>query len=480
MLIYSDINFGEVSAEQESTDYPELIEKGFLDPHGIIPALIKENRFLILGNKGSGKSEIAQKLISQSLHEATYFTNIMHLYDFPFKSFSKIIAGNEELESKLPTTWSWLLLLYFIESFSKDNGSPSQYDPLFCRALKSLTQLGLLPTQDLNSLVVKSSKNSFKVSLPKFIETTFEDANVPIEADMQFMRLVDHLKKLICQFNTNNKHILIVDGLDEILLGKEIQFQSLSALVYETNRLNNFFVQNKSHAKIILLCRTDLYERLPGPNKNKIRQDCSYELDWYHDPRSPRDSLLAKLANFRASIQFKQNIDIFSSFFPNPINDQDIVAFLLDRTRHTPRDFLQLLNHLKPFYQNKTFTYAQILSGIREYSLKYFLPEIMDELSGYVPTEHFKLFRDIFGATRHRVVSYDRLYTSFIADGRYTKKDFDIMLNTLYECSAIGNTWNSPDGSKYEFKYRNRYSSFSIQNDVVLHNGLWKALNIGN
>jgi len=69
-------------------------------------------------------------------------------------------------------------------------------------------------------------------------------------------------------------------------MNKEVQYKSLSALVYETDRLKITFMNNGVGAKIIILCRTDLFERLPGPNKNKIRQDSSYEIDWYRRPSS--------------------------------------------------------------------------------------------------------------------------------------------------------------------------------------------------
>lgn len=316
--------------------------------------------------------------------------------------------------------------------------------------------------------------------MPTFLEGTFEDTRVPTEMDMQFRRLVDHLKELANQFKSPNKHILIVDGLDDILLRKEIQYLSLAALVYETDRLNLTFIKNGVGAKIILLCRTDLFERLPGPNKNKIRQDSAHEIDWYHNPRSPRDSFLVQLVNLRASIHFRRNVDIFSMFFPHDINQFDPITFLLDRTRHTPRDFIELLNHLKPFYQGMVFTQPQILSGIRQYSMRYFLPEIWDELAGYVPREHFDCFLGVIGSQRHRVNSYAQLLSTAQSTGKIEQKDFDNVLRVLYECSAIGHRWNDPNSGewRFDFKYRNRNSALNVQNDIILHTGLWKALNL--
>jgi len=480
MELFDQINFGEARAEWESTNSPVLIQKGFLDPSGIVPLLMEQNKYLVLGYKGAGKSALAEKIRLETHARTRMMTTVIPLSDFPYASFGKIMAGKEEPQARFPITWSWLLLIMILDSFSKDQASPTQYDAQFVKAINSLIDLGLLPPTDLSAVVTKSSKHSFKVAIPKLIEQAFEDTKIPAEMDMQFRRLVDHLKELVNQFKSPNKHIIIVDGLDDILLSKEIQYLSLAALVYETDRLNLSFMKNGVDAKIILLCRTDLFERLPGPNKNKIRQDAAYEIDWYHDPRTPNDSFLIQLANLRASVHFHRNVNIFSMFFPPHIKQSDTVAFLLERTRHTPRDFIQLLNHLKPFYRGGIFTVPQILSGIRQYSMQYFLPEIWDESAGYVSREHLDCFLATVRSLRRRVSPYGTLLSKACSTGRIEKTDFDNLLYVLYECSAIGNRWlDKKSGEmRFDFKYRNRNSAFSDENDIILHFGLWKALNL--
>jgi hypothetical protein len=168
------------------------------------------------------------------------------------------------------------------------------------------------------------------------------------------------------------------------------------------------------------------------------------------------------------------------TFFPNDINQIDTVAFLLDKTRHTPRDFIQLLNHLKPFYRGTTFTVPQILSGVRQYSIKYFLPEIWDELAGYVPREHFDCFLSVLRSHRNPDRSYRQLLYAACSTKKIEQRDFDTMLNTLYECSAIGHRWQDTISRewRFDFKYRNHNSAFNAGNDILLHPGLLKALNL--
>ena len=53
-------------------------------------------------------------------------------------------------------------------------------------------------------------------------------------------------------------------------------------------------------------------------------------------------------------------------------------------------------------------------------------------------------------------------------------------MKVLYECSAIGHTYSYDGGNtnRVTFKYRNRSSAFNPEDRIILHKGLWKALNV--
>ncbi len=49
----------------------------------------------------------------------------------------------------------------------------------------------------------------------------------------------------------------------------------------------------------------------------------------------------------------------------------------------------------------------------------------------------------------------------------------------MYDCSAIGHVYSYIKGkSRVTFKYRNRTSSFDSTDRILLHKGLWKAMNV--
>jgi hypothetical protein len=203
-------------------------------------------------------------------------------------------------------------------------------------------------------------------------------------------------------------------------------------------------------------------------------------LDWYHNPRDPDQSLLLSLANRRARLTYPQVEDVIRDFIPRSANrGHDRKAFLFELTRHTPRDFLQLLGKIQQFAHSGRPTHNQVLSGVREYSMKYFVPEIKDELVGYVPEDHVQPLFDLIGSLRRREFRFEDLVKEAAAVRSFQKIHLEGALRALFECSAIGNIHNRRSGTThYTFKYRNPFSALSLSDRILLHKGMWKAMNL--
>ena len=148
-------------------------------------------------------------------------------------------------------------------------------------------------------------------------------------------------------------------------------------------------------------------------------------------------------------------------------------------TRHTPRDFMQLLLSIQTFCDTPSVSEINIQEGIKEYSTAYFLPEIKDEMAGYIPYKYIDSVVNILASFREREFSYQQFVETF--NGLDIKSiAADTVLNVLYDCSAIGHAYPYENGqhTRITFKYRNRNSSFNKSNRIILHKGLWKALNV--
>lgn len=470
---YRLIDFGYASAEQEGARAPGLLLRGYFDLNHVCEQALKGSEFLILGYKGSGKTAIAERLKLLYENDSQVFINDINLEDFPYASFSQLIPGNVAPEAKYPTAWSWLLLIHLIASLAKDASLKPRDPEELVATLEALRDMGLLPASGLSHIVRTTTKKTFKLTIPKVFERTVETTDTLVDIP----HFVDNLKRLVTRLHTENKHLLILDGLDEIVTNEAAQWDSLGALIFEVNRLNALFNKNNIPAKIMVLCRTDIFELLRGANKNKIRQDSAIELNWYADP--PIKSLLVRIANLRAALAFDQETDLFTEFFPKKIFRRGSLRIFLDTTRHTPRDFLQLLKYIQSNCAETKPSIKAVRAGLRQYSVEYFLPEIIDELEGYASAAEVKEFFQIVGSLRSRDFSAKQLYDAVDSDSLLAKDMVDRILRALFECSAVGNIQHRSGGARFlTFRFRNRHATFNLKERILLHRGLWRALNL--
>jgi hypothetical protein len=482
-LRLKDLNLGFASADFEATHQPDLLLRGFIDHMGLVGEARDGRKFLFLGYKGSGKSALGEHLKLLAQGDSSLFVEFINIDDVSFATFSQILKGSIEPEARYPKVWSWLLLLFLINSFSKDEGSNFAQDDQLFLATEGLKQLGLLPEPSLGRAVDATSQKSFSIKLSTIIgsfETVIrKDSDV---ADFPFF--IDRLKLIAKRFKSENQHLLIIDGFDELLRRGNLQYDALGALIFEANRLNLEFVGAATPAKIIVLCRTDLFERLPGPNKNKIRQNGAVQLEWYKDPSQPEKSSLIELINQRASLTVGREVDVFDTFLPQTLNtypEGDIRIQLLAHTRHIPRDMVELFAKLREYSGEGRMTQGQVESALAAYSNDYMVPEVADEMDGYVSGEYIELTQRLLGTVRRVQPTLLELQQHAKALSYPVSFDLVKILNVLFECSAIGNIVRWPRGGTHvTFKYQNRHASFNQMQQITIHRGLWKGLNLSS
>lgn len=476
MESFKKINFGKTDAQEEGAEYPELLTKGYLPIDNIISQVLETNKFLYLGYKGSGKTALSEHLKLSS--DENIIVDQQTLKNFPYKTFSKIVSGESEPEIKFKLAWRWLLLVRVLQGLIDDSDARAVSETELQKTIELLTQAGLFNVTNISDMVKMTSSNTFKLSIKAF---AFEHTTHQENSDISLDWVVDYVKKLIVGFKESNKHLLVIDGLDEILTSREIQYLSVVAMINEAKDLNNYFHKYNLPVKIIVLCRTDIFERLPDPNKNKIRRDCSYSFSWYKEGSdTAQNSDLIEIANKRTQLVYPNVKDMFDTFFPTYYNRRDIRSEMLEMTRHTPRDFLQLLVSLQKVCVGEHVLKSDIEKGIADYSLEYFLPEIKDEMVGYIPFTHIDSIVSILASFRSREFSFNSFDTAVKKTSLLSNMSSIDILKVLYDCSAIGHVYPYGDGShtRITFKYRNRNSSFTPNDRIILHKGLWKGLNV--
>ena len=101
--------------------------------------------------------------------------------------------------------------------------------------------------------------------------------------------LNQQVRAALGQLRTESRHLIIIDGVEELLAAGLSISATVASLLNAVARVQ----EGIGHlGKIILLCRTDLYTRLPNSNKNKYRQDNAIELDWFSRPDEAEKTVL--------------------------------------------------------------------------------------------------------------------------------------------------------------------------------------------
>ena len=123
-------------------------------------------------------------------------------------------------------------------------------------------------------------------------------------------------------------------------------------------------------------------------------------------------------------------------------------------------------------------TEGQVKSGLRRYSTRYFVPELRDELHGYVEANQIDNVVALLTS-----LDTDRFTVEYLREQMerlgFPAIDLNNLVRTLFECGGLGMIEEQRGGPPhYTFKYRNRNAIAIPTRKWVIHLGALKALNI--
>lgn len=476
---FKDIIFGKASAENEKTPrFKRLLLQGFLDKYNYTDQLLNEEKFLVLGLKGSGKSALGARLeLLSEERDDLIVKNYSLSQKFPHQMFSELIDSKEPQIIRFQYNWEYLILLIFLESFTEDNSI--QYKDILelKELLKTLKTLELIPSNSFADLVTKIKGEKFITNLSHLVD------NMKGKESKAKLEYIFNLLREVCfNISVEKKHILIIDGLDAILTRQLRQKNIISALIETADRINREFIIKNINAKLILMCRTDLFESLPGSNLNKIKQDSGIMLNWYEEGTPLDSSNLIQLINLRSKVSLGYDVDLFNDFLPFKIlPGSRTMKTLLDNTRYRPRDFIQLFNYIQLNTKSSRPTKDEVWSGIKQYSVSYFLGEIKNDLDGFLTEDELEKSINLLAMLNKSKFTMEELERKKNESRRFSYLDLHKILLGLFDCGAISNYRIDGNGREINTtKYRSPTAFFDPSENIKLHWGLWKALNVAD
>jgi Cdc6-like AAA superfamily ATPase len=476
MDLLNKIDFGIPSdARDEALAKPDFFRDSYLDQNELVEKAVRGREFVVLGPKGSGKTALAQiiRLRAAENNEALQ-VEVSDLSNFPYSSFHAVIPTTTE-KNDYPQTWSWLLLMKLLSMQRADPHLDRPHNITYLETTDKLVRLGLVSAPTLGDLVNRTMTEGWELEVPKILKVK-QKPNEQI-SKIHFLNIIQHLKELVSRYSSHSRFVLILDGLDKVLSYEAAQFDTLTALVAAVKDLNLYFEERKCNAKVLLLCRNELFAKLRAPDLNKIRQGSTIQIKWYH-PAHPADkSPLIDLINRKAATHLGYSINVINSFFPgNRTSGGEMWAeYLIKQTRYTPRDILTLFNdYLKRHYSTVKMSAQHVRAALDDYSTEYFRPEIEDELVGYcgerVSERGFKLLSQV---GRQRIKCSDLMDVP--RDG-LTNTDLLEFLKVLSECGAVG--IRNKSQQRYMFQAENPNQELNSGSWVEIHRGLWANLGL--
>lgn len=469
---FADLKFGEASADVEARSKIPFLEKAFFDEDGVLEEINNGARWLVLGNKGSGKSAIGEKLRISSDHDS--FSKIFSLSSISYKNLRGIITGDDIERAKFFNAWKVILLVKIIESVNEDQSNNLANDKRYKNLLDFLKKNGLMGDSSISLMINKTYKLSARGGFKDVIQFGREDEYVNNEIGAQ--NLINVILSLISTYSCPTSHRIILDGLDDVALPSENQMSSIAGLLNAVNEINNEMVDAEKNIKIIVLCRTDIFNLISDPNSNKIKQTGSITLSWLSDRMDDRDAKLFRLLNLRTKLTTDLVDDVVDSYFPPEYRRQPIRRILLEQTRFLPRDVIQLMNYIQNLCKGNKVSEVDLREGLALYSREYFFGEILNETTGHIIDGSDRKFLQLVSSYKRTEFSYEEIQKHMLDQG----ENFDLKptLKVLFNCSAIANITQNSKGTFFTFKFRNTNAEINFKEKILIHRGLWRGLNI--
>lgn len=487
-LKLKDYKFGFADAETEFKREPNIFENAFYDPRNIVDRLINGNEFMLIGNKGVGKTAYSAKIRSIAQNSDSLYAEQISLENFEFKTFSDIGLKSINGCQRFKSYWDIALTIEIYKFLNKilDFSSVESFNQIINFLTKNNiilnkninNTINFMPSLELNIIDI------FKLNL----NTGISRKDINTYSMIEFSEyLLENLKSL---YLNDFRNILIIDGLDDILRYEKNDFDILAGLFRSANSINDYLFANDIPIKIIILVRSDIITRILDPDFNKIKRDSGIELKWDN-----RMDDLKQLVNLRFSISNTINYEnekLWYTLFPKYIKKKDSWDYILEFTLNKPRDILQFLKQAKDTYQeNTTLSYSEVDLLLRDYSSSYFIEEMKNELAGFVNDDIISNITSILGKlgkTNFSLKSFQKIAAETVPN-----KDLSLfkeLLGRLYENGYIGQIIKTPKYDKRKkkntiktyviFKHKRPTSQIDFSNDFTIHKGLYKALNFGS
>ncbi|MDL1988980.1 MAG: hypothetical protein LWX08_15320 [Deltaproteobacteria bacterium] len=482
-------SFGSIDADNDS-----ILLDAFEEHEAFIDAIIFK-KFLIIGKKGSGKTAIFKKIITQKSH--TIFTYGHTFSDYPWHYHEKQKVIGVPKQDRYLHSWKYLILLTLSKIIlNHDNSIPFNDTCLESAGNIEKFIIDTYGSRDIDVTQIFTPSKVLKLN-PSFginwgaLKGEIKPGLLPIEYLPTVIQNVNKtLSEIIMKtLNPENKYYLTFDELDLGFDPKSVDYKErLTGLILASRNINLLSRKNNLSLNVIVFLRDDIYNLLHFEDKNKITSNHVSYIEWDTERTS---HTLKKIMENRFTALLKDDDDELVKW-DNVFDEtkkmtgrQEKYQHIIDRTFLRPRDIIQFCNEILRTYKEKAspeskFNNEDINKSKNLYS-RYFIDELDDEIHKHLPEyeKYFDVFRDI-GFLQFEKKDFIEVFEK--RKSQFTISDPNDLLKFLFEFSIIGFYrvgGGGYGGSEYSYKYKDVKATFDIQAEKLrIHPALMEYLQL--
>lgn len=450
-----------------------------------VNTILKNEKCYIIGRKGTGKTAICNYIVNKQKYN--HFAERLSFKNFPFNDLYNLTNDKYTYPNQYITLWKYLIYStickMMVRNGKVDPQKRSQLSEIYpekdtkqlSRRLSEWTSAGF-------GVSVLGNGGSLNVS-----RTTSSPSQ-----NMSWIDKVDILEDIIIEYCDDSNYYIVFDELDEDYRSfrsseEKEQYKSLlTSLFKAVQDVKSVFCQTSLHVMPVVFLRDDIYALLSDSDKNKW-SDLKIELEWTEEK-------IKNMLAFRLSrdLNMSQERIDFKSMWDKMFERKQVsygagrnkktspFDFICHSTQMRPRDFIKYIQGCceHAMTRDERWVSPETIKHVDRAFSNYLRDEILDEVFPLLP-EINNIFQ-VISNVRKPIFSFkdfSEAYGKYLESGTVTQKNINYVLDTLYNFSVIGNQNRFQPDHKY-FKYLHTNMTYNIEENIVLHRGLLKSLQI--
>jgi hypothetical protein len=477
-------SFGGIEADEDA-----LLRECFKD-HPAYSAAKNHERWLLIGRKGSGKTAIFKRLITE--RDWNRFAYGHTFDDYPWEHHDLQAQVGVPEERRYFHSWKYLILL----SLSKILLNQDQSQPWSDESAEAMAALESFVVDsygsrdpDLTQLFIPDRELRFRGSIR---------AGVGIEAERIIVReLPAHVQQVnrtvqnavVAALNPDYDYYVCFDQLDLGFSTTDMAYKDrLIGLLLAARELNRATKDEERRFSAIVFLRDDIYQLLQFEDKNKITENNVSRVEWN---RPDSGLTLKELMERRFGEVFvgSGNVGwtaVFDEAREMP-SRQTKYAHICDRTFLRPRDMIKFCNEILHSHKTRRggnaaadekFDNEDVIAARDQYS-DYLLRELDDEIAKHVPD--YQEYLEALKTIGNIHFTSEEFEGAWKGRSRLNNEKWERGLEELFEFSVIGylKSGGGGGGSKYVWRYLDSRARFDAAADTYrVHPGFKEALDL--